>query len=793
MRASIILALALLAAGCGNGVSLVVVDVTADAPLDGVAAFAVQASIGGKSAAFDVNAPSGSFSVNPSTQTFGIDVPKGTTGTIDLTINAVDDQGKVLASGTGSGTIRAGGRADVPVELMVVGATGDDLGSTSLDLAGAIGDMALPSTAPMLAADRTVQMFGAVTVTKSSNAVMIKITNAGDMTTGTLTFQTSGANLDQFTITNGCSGTLAPNASCSVTAQFIPTATGNKAAHFDVSASPGGSVGVDLSGTGQPPGSLSISADAPYNGNCGSAIINQTSTTFATYTVKNVGTSTTGTMTVSTGDPQFIATGCSGTLDPNVTCSITVHIKPAGSGTITSSVQVAANPGGTAPANVQGVGLKPAAFKITSSTGSFSFGSAQRNSAGNVITFTATNTGDVASNALAHSNFSGAGATSFLVTSDGCYMQSIAPAGTCTVQVEFKPLSSGTLNATLQINDGGTVLGMANVSGTGTPLWQQETLPLPTGLTAVPALTAVFGVAGDGSHTYAAGGDTYYVRDATGTWSAYTMNPAGVTPGAVGQGSAIGVNSVYLATDVGVLRSTAPTAWSAVYEPGVVQGIVVFSTTDGWAAYGNGTSNQIYKLTASGWAADVAETGYAGGAIGRTALYGTSDSDLWLGGGAVLNVGGTTQSTPLVWHRDGTGTWTQIAVATGCHNCIGGVSPTVTGLWGFGTPTTTLFAITNPVAPEMYTSATGTWAPLTGVPLGMGGSGKTCAGIWGSSPTSVWFSCFGGMFLYTGSGTWDANAQLNIQGFSSVWGSSAIDVYAVGSDSNNAGFVYHYY
>jgi hypothetical protein len=783
-------ALALLAVGCTSGISLVVVDLTADAPLEGVTRFAVQATAGGKSASFDIDAQSGPFSVNPSTQSFGIDLPKNMSGTISVMVTAYDSDGNALAAGSGSGDIKPGSRVDLPIELAVTAASGTDLSSSPPDMAASGDDLALPSTAPMLSADRTMQKFGSVTVGKMSNAVMIKISNAGDMTTGTLAFQTSGANLDQFTISNGCTGTLAPSASCTVTAQFNPTANGDKLAHFDVSATPGGSVGVDLSGTGQPQGTLSITADAPYNGDCGSAILNQTSTTFATYTVTNIGTSTTGAMTVTTGDPQFIATGCTGTLDPGVTCSITVHVRPTVGGPITSSVQVTATPGGTAPANVKGTGLNPAAFKITSSTGSFSFGSAQRNSAGNVITFTATNTGDVSSAALAHSNFSGAGASSFLVTTDACYQQTIAPSSSCTVQVEFKPLASGSLNATLRINDASGVLGMANVSGTGTPIWQQETLPAPAGQTSVPALSVVFGNSGDGSHIYAAGGSAYYERDATGTWSWYAINLSALNPSVISQGWAFGVNSVFLASDVGVLESTAPTAWSGAFEGSAVEAVVGFSATDGWAAHGDGMTTSVYRLTSGGWATDQTEAGYSGtGAANRVALWGTSDGDLWLGGGAGL--GSPIVYTPVVWHRNAAGSWSQQTVEPGCHTCIGGVVPKVNGLWGFGSPATSVFATTYPVAPAIYSG--GTWSSLANVPIGMGGSGKTCLGIWGSSATAMWFACDGGMFLYSGAGTWDTNSQLNVTGFQSVWGSSAIDVYAAGTDGNGAGFVYHYY
>ena len=79
---------------------------------------------------------------------------------------------------------------------------------------------------------------------------MIKVTNDGDSATDALLFAPSGTNVDQFTLGNGCTGTLAPRATCFVTAQFAPTTTGDEDRAFDVSASHGGSVGVDLSGTG---------------------------------------------------------------------------------------------------------------------------------------------------------------------------------------------------------------------------------------------------------------------------------------------------------------------------------------------------------------------------------------------------------------------------------------------------------------------------------------------------------------------------------------------------------------
>ena len=63
----------------------------------------------------------------------------------------------------------------------------------------------------------------------------------------------------------------------------------------------------------------------------------------------------------------------------------------------------------------------------------------------------------------------------------------------------------------------------------------------------------------------------------------------------------------------------------------------------------------------------------------------------------------------------------------------------------------------------------------------------------GRSPTDTWFRCTHGAYLYLGNDTWDVNTVLDVISVLSIWGSNAIDVYAVGSDVNDAGFVWHYY
>ena len=258
MRALLSLSLVAAIGGCSNSVdSLVVVDITADAPLNGVSAFAVTAAVTAtsKTSSFRVSPPGGAatFDVDGAGQTFGIDLPKGITGALHVHVDAVDNMDTVLASGDGDTTIKAGSRVDLPLTLMV-STVGNDLGD------GSGSDMGPTTGGPVLAIDRTSQTFGNVTVNQSSAAVAVTVTNRGDRQTSAISFTPLGANLDQFALNSDCGAVLMPNQSCHVNATFKPTSAGDKHAHFVVAATMGGMVAADLSGTGTPPGTAHRSA-----------------------------------------------------------------------------------------------------------------------------------------------------------------------------------------------------------------------------------------------------------------------------------------------------------------------------------------------------------------------------------------------------------------------------------------------------------------------------------------------------------------------------------------------------
>ena len=217
--------------GCSNSVdSLVVVQVTSDAPVDGVAAFAVAVTANSKTASFRITPPGGAatFDLGAAGQSFGIDLPKGISGPLHVHVDAVDASASTLAAGDGDTTIKAGSRVDLPLKLLLNGGppATDDMGTDGGS------DMGPSSDGPVLAIDRTSQTFGKVTVNQSSAAVAIAVKNNGGQPSSAITFTPSGANLDQFVLNSDCGAILLPGQSCHVNATFKPTTAGDKVARI---------------------------------------------------------------------------------------------------------------------------------------------------------------------------------------------------------------------------------------------------------------------------------------------------------------------------------------------------------------------------------------------------------------------------------------------------------------------------------------------------------------------------------------------------------------------------------
>ncbi len=108
-----------------------------------------------------------------------------------------------------------------------------------------------------------------------------------------------------------------------------------------------------------------------------------------------------------------------------------------------------------------------AAFAITPKT--FTFNDTPEMTTGNSNTFTVTNVGGSASPTLGASMLAGGMSSSYAITTDGCFAQTLQPNDTCMVTVQFKPAAAGMQSSTLTV--GGA---SATVNGRGQGTYHDE-------------------------------------------------------------------------------------------------------------------------------------------------------------------------------------------------------------------------------------------------------------------------------------------------------------------------------
>lgn len=311
--------------------------------------------------------------------------------------------------------------------------------------------------------------FGTVTVNNTSGAQTFTVTNGGQAESGTISAIVSGTNAADFTVQNGCT-TLAGAGTCVVSVTFHPTSTGAKTGTLVVSGSPGGTAMATLNAAAVSPPSLTITG-TPFD--FGNVVTGQTSASGHVYTVTNGGGVTTGTLTVTpagSNPAQFTksADTCNGqTLSAGASCTFTVNFAPTTVGAKSASFDVTGQPGGAVSGVATGTGINNASIVITPNATDFGGVTIGGNSTQS--SFVVTNSGGVATGALAAPTITGAQAGQFNIVSQNCTGVVLQPgsANSCTVIARFSPTTAGAAAANLNVTGtpGGT--GVANLSGTG--------------------------------------------------------------------------------------------------------------------------------------------------------------------------------------------------------------------------------------------------------------------------------------------------------------------------------------
>jgi hypothetical protein len=494
---------------------------------------------GGTAPASLVGTAATPLGITPATQSFGIAAFGSPTGSIPFTVTnssamsvgplAVALQGAQsaqfqLAPGStcAAATLAANATCIVKVALSPTAGTTGAL-AASLVVSAGMGtsqQAGLTGTAvksATLAVASTTQPLGTVVQGQSSGDVPIAVTNSGAVPTGALQVALSGADpkqVAQFGLGNdACTGTtLAAGGSCTVYVHFAPntTALGAQQATFMVTATPGGSAPVTLSGTSVTPAALGIASGGSFG-----TVVQGSISGDVTYTVTNSGGVATGALAVAITGPQatefaLSSDGCtSKSLAAGTgTCTVKVHFAPAlGSlGTRQATLTVSGSPGGSAPATLVGTATTPLGLTPPTTT----FANAAFQSPSPPVTFTVTNASASAVGPLTVA-LGGASGSQYQLGSGGtCSGATLAGGGaaTCLVSVVFAP-TQGTLGAqpaTLTVSSGASTSAQATLGGTAVS---------PAGLTLTG--TATFG--------------TVAQTQSSGDFPFVVNNPGGVSTG----------------------------------------------------------------------------------------------------------------------------------------------------------------------------------------------------------------------------------------------------------------------
>jgi hypothetical protein len=280
-----------------------------------------------------------------------------------------------------------------------------------------------------------------------------------------------------------CAATLAPAGTCTIIVRYEPTVvdpldTDTIEITYSDGVAPQTST-RDVQGTAVAPALLTISETDPYN--YGTLATGATDT--HTFTVTNGGGVQATAMTeIGIAAPyryfggSFPGTGgdCAATLNPTDSCSIVVEYAPtipsvADNDTINFSYNNGVSPQ-NATRDVTGVAVTPANITITESD-PYDFGSLAVGATTNHI-FTLNNTGGFTASSMVEVGLGGdfgfVGGT-YPGTTGTCGA-TLAPATTCTINVEFAPSSTGLKPDTISIsyNDGAsTVTSDRDIQGTG--------------------------------------------------------------------------------------------------------------------------------------------------------------------------------------------------------------------------------------------------------------------------------------------------------------------------------------
>ncbi|HEY0785409.1 MAG TPA: choice-of-anchor D domain-containing protein [Acidobacteriaceae bacterium] len=312
------------------------------------------------------------------------------------------------------------------------------------------------AAAPTMTLSPSPAAFGSVLQGGASQPLSITVDNTGLVAAQ---LQAPAVTAEFQVSANGCGSSLGAGATCVVQVVFHPAGTGARTGTLTLAGTmAGGQVTDALSGTGLTPGLLTLT---PTSLSYGEVVVQGSSAAQQVTLANQGGTTVTLQAPTVTGDYQLSGNTCGSSLAAGATCVMQVVFHPQQAGDRAGQLQVPDTAsGGALVATLDGTGLAPGSVSLT--PGAVSFGAVPVGASSGATAVVAANAGGVMVHLQAPT------ASGDYSVAAGTCGASLAPGGTCTMQVVFSPTTTGTRHGTLSLaSDAPGSPAQAALSGTG--------------------------------------------------------------------------------------------------------------------------------------------------------------------------------------------------------------------------------------------------------------------------------------------------------------------------------------
>jgi hypothetical protein len=443
-------------------------------------------------------------------------------GDLALQISSISTTGDFAQTNNCPASLPSGTSCSINVAFTPLHST-SETGTLTVSSNGGSPVVSLSGTgiAPQMTESPRSLTFPGQSINTTSAAQVITLSNTGTAPLQVSSISTTG----EFAQTNNCPASLAPGAACSISVTFTPTGGFTRNGTLVIQSNPIPETdGLALIGTGLVP----APAFAVTNLNFVTQRVNTTSPA-QIFTLTNNGNGTLVNNGIFTTDSEFAQTNnCGATLAPNQSCNISVTFTPTSRGAKSATLSLNTSQQITVPTvGLSGTGVAA----IASLTPSLAFPA-------QVVETTSFLNAILANNGDASLDISSIVISGDYSQTNSC-PPSLAPGGSCTIQVGFTPATSGLRTGLLTVTDDDLASSQQSSTLNGTGL-DYVLSASPASVTITAGATAWYTV------TSTASGGAFpnavsFTCSGIPTRSSCSFSPASVSPGSSSASSTLSI------------------------------------------------------------------------------------------------------------------------------------------------------------------------------------------------------------------------------------------------------------